>query len=100
MIGASPGDLAVAFRALHRRRREALGDTSPEDAAEHLTRLDALVASAAELLGVAADPDAIADAIEARPAHSWSDDELDALRSEALHIGRVLRELAALADED
>lgn len=100
MSGASPSDLAVVFRALPRRRREALGDTPPEEAAALLSRLDALVGSVAEVLDVAADPMAIADAIEARPADSWTDDDLDALRSEALHIGRVLRDLEALAPED
>lgn len=100
MTGASPGDLAVVFRSLPRRRREALGDTPAEEAAPLLARLDALVASVAEVLDVAADPTAIADAIDARPADSWTDDDLDALRSEALHLGRVLRELEELTADD
>lgn len=99
MTGASPGDLVVVFRSLPRRRREALGDLPAEEAAHLLSRLDALVASVAEVLDVAPDPSAIADAIEARPADSWTDDDLDALRSEALHIGRVLRELEELSAE-
>ena len=100
MTGASPGDLATAFRGLPRRLREALADTPEEEAAALLRRLDALVVSAAELVDASADPAAVADAIDARPAHSWTDDELEALRSEALHIGRVLREIEALADEN
>ena len=47
----------------------------------------------------AADPGAIADAIEAVPADAWDEATLSSLRTTALDIGRLLRAIAAAAEE-
>jgi hypothetical protein len=48
----------------------------------------------------AAEPGAIADAIEAVPPDEWDEAILASLRSTALDIGRLLRAIAAVAEAD
>jgi hypothetical protein len=94
MSDSSPADLAIAFRSLPRRLREARGEVPDEMIGDHLGRIDQHVARAATLVRAhAADPDAIAAAIEAVPADGWGG-ELDELRTLALTIGRELRAVA------
>lgn len=95
MSESSPTDLVVSFRSLPRRLREAQADTPPEfTAAEHRS-LQSTLAAAADVLRCAAEPLAIADAIEARPADSWTEADLDSVREAALAAGRHLRSIAA-----
>jgi len=98
---SSPGDLAVAFRSLARRLKESLepvdGDTSV--AGPMLDELQTVVAKAAAVVRSEASAGAVADAIERRPADSWIDSELEALRREALDAGRLLRAIQTAAEE-
>ena len=98
MASSAPSDLAVAFRSIPRRLREARGDASSDvtDGISH--ELDEQIAAAASLLHAPANPEAIADAIESVPADAWELDTLNSLRSAALDIGRLLRAMAAVAD--
>jgi hypothetical protein len=102
VTGSSPGDLAVAFRSFARRAAEAraVAAGAPERLAateRELAAVDALVAGAAQRLGVAADGEAIAERIEATPPSRWDDDTLEALRSSALSAGAALRRAAEAA---
>lgn len=100
MSSSSPSDLAVTFRSIPRRLREAIGDTAPGVTAGITRELNAQIAIAARLMLAAPDPVAIADAIEAVPADDWDDDTLAGLRTTALDIGRLLRAIAAVAEGD
>jgi len=97
MSNSSPSDLAVTFRSIPRRRREAQGDAPPAAVAAQQGELDRRVATAAAMLHAPADPVLVADAIEAVPAEGWRDLDLDGLRAAALDIGRLLREIEQLA---
>ena len=100
MSSSSPGDLAVTFRSIPRRLREALGDTPPDSTAGITAELNEQVGIAAGLLHTSAQPDAIASAIEAVPSDEWDDATLASLRTSALDIGRLLRAIAAVAEGD
>jgi hypothetical protein len=100
MSSSSPSDLAVTFRSIPRRLREALGDTPAAGATAISAELSEQVGIAAGLMHTAADPGAIADAIEEVPADDWDDATLTELRSAALDIGRLLRAIAAVAEGD
>ena len=100
MSSSSPSDLAVTFRSVPRRLREAVGDTPAGDVASITAELDEQIDIAARLMHSASDPAAIADAVDALPADSWDDDTLNSLRSTALDIGRLLRAIAAVAEGD
>jgi hypothetical protein len=99
MSSSSPGDLAITLRSIPRRLREAVGDTPPAAAAPITAELNEQIGIAAGLMHSAAEPAAIADAIEAVPADAWEDATLTSLRSTALDIGRLLRAIAAVADD-
>lgn len=100
MPSSSPSDLAVAFRSVPRRLREARGD-APSDVTEGITgELDEQIAIAARLMHSRADPEAIADAIEKVPADAWEGEALNVLRTAALDMGRLLRALAAVAESE
>lgn len=98
MSAASPDDLAIAFRSVPRRLREAQGDAPPEVTASPTSELHGLLQEAAQLMGCAADPTAIADAIASVPADQWQDVTLSRLRTIALDLGRLLRHIAALSE--
>jgi hypothetical protein len=100
MTGSSPADLAVTFRSLPRRRREAMADAELSSTRVHDSQLDASVARAATVLGCRQDASAVADAIDATPANAWTSELLDELRAIALQIGATLRSLADVADAD
>jgi hypothetical protein len=100
MSTSSPGDLAVTFRSVPRRLREAQGDAPPHATAGVTAELNEQIAIAAKLLHTSADPAAIANAIEAIPADEWDEATLTSLRSTALDIGRLLRAIAAVAEGD
>ena len=100
MSSSSPSDLAVTMRSVPRRLREAVGDAPPSVIGGIAAELDEQIAIAARLMHSAAEPEAIADAIEAIPADEWDDATLATLRSTALDIGRLLRAIAAVAESD
>jgi hypothetical protein len=100
MTSSSPDDLAIAFRSVNRRLREATGDTSPEVTAAAHPELRDQLEQAGRLLGTTGDPAAIADAISATKPDRWDDAVLDELRDIALETGRLLRHIATLAGTD
>jgi hypothetical protein len=100
MSSSSPSDLAVTFRSVPRRLREAVGDTPPDATAGITAELNEQIGIAAGLVHSTAEPGAIADAIEAVPADEWDEATLTSLRSTALDIGRLLRAIAAVAEAD
>ena len=95
MSSTSPNDLAITFRSIPRRLREAQGDTPPADTRAHTSAIDGHLTAAAGLMHTRPDPAAIADAIDAVPADGWDDSTLDQLRSLALELGTALRAVAA-----
>jgi len=99
MSGSTPADLAVTFRSLARRQREAIGDADPRPLRGLIQQLEGHVAAAGAAIGIGADAGALAAAIERRPADSWDDATLETLRAEALAAGAVLRRLTAAAEE-
>ena len=100
MSSSSPRDLAITFRSISRRLREARGDAPDHVTAGVTAELDEQIAIAAKLMQSAAEPAAIADAIEDVPADAWEESTLASLRSAALDIGRLLRAIAAVAEGD
>ena len=98
MSSSSPRDLAVTFRSIPRRLREAR-DGAPEQVTSGVAaELDEQVGIAAGLMHTSADAVAIADAIEDVPADAWNESTLAKLRETALDIGRLLRAMAAVAE--
>jgi hypothetical protein len=95
MSGSAPGDLSVMFRAVPRRLRDAQGDLPSDAIGSQISTIDRLLSDAAGLVHSAAEPSAIADAIDALPAKEWNDHLLAGVRSIALELGGVLRQLAA-----
>ncbi|MGZ4679037.1 MAG: hypothetical protein ACXV5U_02215 [Ilumatobacteraceae bacterium] len=100
MSSSSPSDLAVTFRSIPRRLREARGDAPLQVTAGVTAELDQQIGIAARLMHTNADAGSIADAIEAVPADAWDETTLTSLRGTALDIGRLLRAVAAVADGD
>ena len=97
MRDSTPDDLAVAFRSLARRQREAIGDADPRALSELTAELQRHVAAAASAVGSAPDGNSVAAAIESR--RDWDDATLAVLQQAALDAGAVLRRLAAAAAE-
>ena len=100
MSGSTPADLAVTFRSLERRQREAIGDAEPGAISGLLGELQGHVAAAAASLGTTADATSVAAAIDQRRADEWDDVTLATLRSEAIAAGAVLRRIAAAAEAE
>jgi hypothetical protein len=100
MSDSTPADLAVAFRSLARRQREAIGDANPASLSGAIAEVQSHVAAAAALMRTSADADSVATAIEARHPDDWDDATLNTLRQEALAAGAALRRLAAAAGAD
>jgi hypothetical protein len=103
MSKSTPADLAVAFRSLDRRRREAIEAADGVPAAGPLADLDDEIAAAATLLGVAPIAATVAAAIDATPTDEWSESVLDQLRRHATDAGTALRRVldaAPPADDD
>jgi hypothetical protein len=98
--GSTPADLAVAFRSLGRRLREAIGDGSESQVVGLVSELRRHVAAAAGLLGSSPDADAVADAILARRTDDWDEPTLAQLRRHALDAGDILRRIAATTEAD
>ncbi|MGD9704312.1 MAG: hypothetical protein AB7Q42_23160 [Acidimicrobiia bacterium] len=101
MSESSPADLAVAFRSMDRRLREALapvhGDLSV--AGGMIGELEQVVVAAARAAGTStASSSAIATELESRPQDKWDDGDLRALRQHALDAGRLLRAIATAAE--
>lgn len=100
MSKSTPDDLAVAFRSIARRQREAIGDADPGTLGGALADVHEHVRSASALLGVPADAAAVADALDERPAADWDDATLDALRQHAFGVSDILRRISAMSGTD
>ena len=103
MSKSTPADLAVAFRSLDRRRREAIDAADGTPASGPLADLDREIAAAATLLGVASTAATVAAAIDATPTDDWDESVLDQLRQHATDAGTALRRVidaAPPADDD
>lgn len=100
MTGSTPDDLVTTFRSLARRQREAIGDADPNVVSGLVVELQGHVAAAAAALGSAADPEAVAGAIAARPTEAWDVPTLERLRQHALDAGAVLRRISQAAGTD
>lgn len=98
MSGSTPADLAITFRSLDRRQREAIGDADANGLGGLVAELHGHVTAAGAALGTSGDGEAIAAAIERRAAKDWDDATLATLRDEALAAGAVLRRIAAAAE--
>jgi shikimate kinase len=99
MPKSSPADLAVTFRSIARRLREARGEAPASAVAPLEAQVDGHVRAAAGLVHSSADAESVAAAILERPADDWDEADLDALRANALEIGKVLRAVESLAAE-
>ena len=97
MSASTPDDLATTFRSLARRRREAIGDADPARLSGFTASCSATSTPRPRAVGSAADPEAVAAAISARPPDAWDDATLDELRRHALDAGAVLRRMSAAA---
>jgi hypothetical protein len=97
MPQSSPADLAVTFRSIARRLREARGDVPDAAIAAQEGQIDGHVRAAASLLHTSPDAESVAAAILDRPAEDWSDADLGALRTNALEIGTLLRSIETTA---
>ena len=103
MSKSTPADLAVAFRSMDRRRREALDAADGLAVTDLLADHDREIAAAAALLGSAPAASAVAATIERRPSDDWDEAVLDQLRQHASDAGIALRrvvEAAPPADDD
>ncbi|MEX0847723.1 MAG: hypothetical protein WD023_08080 [Ilumatobacteraceae bacterium] len=95
MSSASPSDLAVTFRSVPRRMRQAQGDVPNELVSSHTRSIQAHLSEASRLLRTGTDPAQIADSIDDVPADSWDESVLSRLRTIALELGADLRAIAA-----
>ncbi len=95
MSSTSPNELAITFRSIPRRLREAQADTPAAATQPHTTAISSHLAAAGALMRTTADPVAIADAIDAVAVDDWSEHTLNSLRSIALDLGSALRAVAA-----
>jgi hypothetical protein len=96
MSSTSPSDLAITFRSIPRRLREAQDDTPAALTQPQTVAIDDHLATAASLMHTGTNPAEIAGAIEAVPAGDWDEQTLDQLRSIALELGKQLRAIAAM----
>ena len=99
MSDSTPDDLAVAFRSLARRQREAIGDADPSAFGD----LDGRAAASrrrrrGDAVGSAPDGDAVAAAIDVAAA-TGTTPRWRRCGEHALDAGAVLRRLAAAAAE-
>lgn len=94
MAKSTPDDLAVAFRSLARRLRDAQhDDTAPADVATAEAAVQGAVTAAATVLGATATAEGVASAIQERHVDDWRDHELDALQTHANDAARAIRTL-------
>lgn len=97
MSKSTPADLAVAFRSLERRRREALDAAEGAPVSGLLSELDDHIRTAATLVGAPPDATAVAATLAAASADEWDISTLDAVRHHATRAGSILRQVADAA---
>ena len=99
MSTSSPADLAVAFRSLPRRLKEAAAEDAPPQAVSvAASAVSAAVGRAAGVLGTADTADAVAAELGSRKAEDWTDSDLVAIQHAADEAARAIRELADVGE--
>jgi GAF domain-containing protein len=99
MTESTPADLAIAFRSLPRRLREAsIGEVDPLDVNSTNATVNESIASAAHVLGCEATVEAIATTIERRRIADWSEGQLHTVQTIATTAGTAIRRLHDSAD--
>ena len=97
---SGPSDLAIAFRSLNRRVAEAMEPLDDERhvVAAELDQLDAIIREAGAVVGSSGVSEAVADALENRPADSWKVGQIEQVQQLALRAGQVIRSIAEQAE--
>ena len=99
MSTSTPADLAIAFRSLPRRLREAsILDVAPDAIATATSALDSAVVASARLLGCSASVEAIASRIDERRLDDWTAGDIESLQAYAREAGTAIRVVHDLAD--
>jgi hypothetical protein len=94
MSKSSPADLAIAFKSLPRRLREAAQEgPSPAEVTAATAAVDAAIAAAASVMRSAPTAEAVSDAIASRHPIDWTDSDLDAVQNHANAAARAIRDL-------
>jgi Pyruvate/2-oxoacid:ferredoxin oxidoreductase gamma subunit len=94
MSASAPSDLAVAFRSLPRRLKEAPGDdAAPTAIATAEAAVSAAIGRAASVLGCSPSAESVAAAILARKAREWTDADLAAIQQSANEAAAAIRGL-------
>lgn len=94
MSASAPSDLAVAFRSLPRRLREASSDdAAPAAIATAEAAVNTAIAAAAAVLGCSPTAEAVATAIQARKAREWTGGDLAAIQQHANEAAAAIRGL-------
>jgi hypothetical protein len=99
MSRSSPADLAVAFRSVPRRIRDALDGCEDATNWSGHARIETALREAAVLVGASSDPIQLADMIDRRQPVDWTDSDLSRLQTLALQLGALVREAEAWCDE-
>lgn len=99
MSRSSPSDLAVAFRSMPRRVRDALEGCEDATSWSGHARIETALREAADIVGSSSDPLRLADVIDRRQLVDWTDDDLARLQTLALQLGALVREAEAWCAE-
>jgi len=99
MSQSTPDDLAISFRSLPRRLREAsIGDVDPTDATHASKLVDEAVAAAALIVGCSPTVESLAAALQQRPLDEWTDAQLATVQGYATAAGTAIRVLHDKSD--
>lgn len=99
MSTSTPADLAIAFRSLPRRLREAsILDVGPDASTTATSAVESAMSAAARLLGCSASAESIASTIEQRHLDDWKAGDIDSLQDNARAAGTAIRVMHDLAD--
>jgi hypothetical protein len=94
MSQSTPADLAIAFRSLPRRLREAsIGNINAAAVAATTNTVDGAIRAAAGVMKCDSTIEVLALAIEQRRLVDWIDADLHQLRSHATTAGTAIRAL-------
>ena len=97
---STPADLAIAFRSLPRRLREASAlDVAPNAIAVATSAVESACAASASLLGCSATVESIANTIDQRHLNDWIAGDIESLQNHARQAGAAIRVVHNLADE-
>ena len=99
MSQSTPDDLAISFRSLPRRLREAsIGDVDPSDVTEASRLVNEAVAAAALTVGSSPTVESLAAALQQRPLDEWTDAQLATVQGYATAAGTAIRVLHDKSD--